>query len=134
MRATSNDLAVSNPFQSKKFSVNMKANTQRKSYSSQKQVIMPSKVLDKVSVMAVVTSSKSVKSKGNLDKAFPQWKGGYSSGKGFSFAKERFNPNSIKMKPRHSTPSKDGCSRIKAVPLKERISNIRFKLPETSSE
>ena len=133
MRATSNELAVSNPFQSKKFSVNMKANTQRKSYSSQKQVIMPSKVLDKVSVMAVVTSSKSVKSKGILDKAFPQWKGGFSSGKGFSFAKERFDPNSVRMKPRRSTPSKDGCYRIKAVPLKERISNIRLKLPETSS-
>jgi len=133
MRAISNEPAVSTPCQSKKFSVKMKAKSQRKSCSSQKKGAMPSKVCDKVAVTTVVASSKRVKSNDNLNKAFPPLKKGCSSGAGFSFAKERFNSNSVNSQPRHSTPSTNGgLSRVKALPLKEKVGNCRLKLSSTS--
>ena len=129
MKVISNEIAVSTPCQSKKFSVKMKRN----SYLSQKQIVMPSNACSKVAFTTVVATSRRDKSNGNLDKAFPPLKRGCTSGVGFTFAKERFNTNSVNSQPRHSTPSTNsGFSRVKALPLKDRVVDLRSKLPSTS--
>ena len=94
---------------------------------------MPSNVCNKVAVTTAVASSRRVRSNGNLDKAFPPLKRGCSSGVGFTFAKERFNSNSVNSQPRRSTPSTNGgFSRIQARPLKNKVVDLRLKLPSTS--